>query len=125
MNLGSGAGHYLSASAKKYALDSAVTANVDIGLDEGNIPNYYQANLNFRLPFEDNQFSCFFASHCLEHIPDWESALQEWLGIAGRSVVVLPHPLNMGQLSDKTHTRYVSQGWINQVKSYPGGEVYD
>jgi SAM-dependent methyltransferase len=44
------------------------------------------------LPFEDDSFDFVFASHVLEHFPDPIRALQEWLRVARRYVVlVVPH----------------------------------
>jgi SAM-dependent methyltransferase len=45
-----------------------------------------------RLPFADDAYDFVFASHVLEHIPDPIAALQDWLRVARRWVVViLPH----------------------------------
>lgn len=45
-----------------------------------------------RLPFADDSHDFVFASHVLEHIPDPIAALQDWLRVARRWVVViLPH----------------------------------
>lgn len=45
-----------------------------------------------RLPFADDSYDFVFASHVLEHIPDPIAALEDWLRVARRWVVViLPH----------------------------------
>lgn len=45
-----------------------------------------------RLPFDDDAADFVFASHVLEHIPDPIRALNEWLRVARRYVVVVvPH----------------------------------
>jgi SAM-dependent methyltransferase len=44
------------------------------------------------LPFEDDSADFVFASHVLEHIPDPVQALEEWLRVARKYVVlVIPH----------------------------------
>lgn len=45
-----------------------------------------------RLPFADDTYDFVFASHVLEHIPDPVAALEDWVRVARRWVVViLPH----------------------------------
>ena len=126
VNLGCGTCHYISESSLRYAFDEYVCCNVDMAPapDVHDIPNYLCIDLEKPLPFGGNQFSVVFASHCLEHLTNWQLALSEWSRIADHVIIVLPHPLNIGQLSDVTHKRYVSWGWINQVKEYPQVEVY-
>ena len=46
------------------------------------------------LPFADNSQDSVFASHCLEHIPDFCNALQDWfrvLKVGGFLVIMVPH----------------------------------
>jgi len=45
------------------------------------------------LPFADDAFDFVFASHVIEHFADPISALQEWIRVARKYVVlVVPHP---------------------------------
>jgi SAM-dependent methyltransferase len=47
-----------------------------------------------RLPFDDFSQDAVFASHCLEHIPDWQTVLADWfrvLKVGGYLVVAVPH----------------------------------
>ncbi len=47
-----------------------------------------------RLPFAEGSQDAVYASHCLEHIDDFEGALQDWfrvLRIGGHLVITVPH----------------------------------
>ena len=46
------------------------------------------------LPFGDQTQDYVFSSHCLEHIPNYDTALQEWfrvLKVGGYLIVIVPH----------------------------------
>ncbi|MGI4977819.1 MAG: glycosyltransferase family 9 protein [Janthinobacterium lividum] len=46
------------------------------------------------LPFADGSQDAVFASHCLEHIPDFRNALQDWFRVlraGGFLVIMVPH----------------------------------
>lgn len=46
------------------------------------------------LPFPDESQDAVYSSHVLEHIPNWQVALQEWfrvLKIGGYMIIVVPH----------------------------------
>ena len=46
------------------------------------------------LPFAEESQDAVFASHCLEHIPDFRNALQDWfrvLRVGGFMVIMVPH----------------------------------
>jgi SAM-dependent methyltransferase len=46
------------------------------------------------LPFPDFSQDAVFASHCLEHIPDWKTILADWfrvLRVGGYLVIAVPH----------------------------------
>lgn len=46
------------------------------------------------LPFAEESQDAVFASHCLEHIPDFRNALQDWfrvLRVGGFLVIMVPH----------------------------------
>lgn len=60
-----------------------------IGVDT-DFPNYDGKTL----PFLDNRFDFVHASHCLEHIEDFYSALKEWyrvLKVGGYMILTVPH----------------------------------
>jgi SAM-dependent methyltransferase len=60
-----------------------------IGIDQG-----YPGYDGIHLPFPDESQDAVYSSHVLEHIPDWETALQEWfrvLKIGGYMIIVVPH----------------------------------
>ena len=47
-----------------------------------------------RLPFDDQTQDAVFASHCLEHIEDYQNALSDWhrvLKIGGFMIIAVPH----------------------------------
>jgi SAM-dependent methyltransferase len=67
-----------------------------IGIDLG-----YPGYDGIHLPFPDNSQDAVYSSHCLEHIQDFGTALQEWfrvLKVGGFLIVVVPHY----QLYEKT-----------------------
>lgn len=60
-----------------------------IGLDEGTLG--YDG---LHLPFANETQDAVYSSHVLEHIPDWQSTLQEWfrvLKVGGYMIIVVPH----------------------------------
>ncbi len=61
------------------------------------------------LPFTDGQFDVAFASHVLEHLENWEQALDEWNRIADNVIVVLPHPLSIAGRLAREHVQHFSQ----------------
>jgi len=116
-NIGCGVGRYKSDSSMKYANDASVFANIDSEFDP-EISKLIVTNAESPLPFGLKEFDVVFASHVLEHIEDWKAALTDWLRIADKVVIVLPHPWNAGQLKDLTHKRFVGFDWIEAVKKF-------
>lgn len=60
-----------------------------IGVDT-NYPDYDGKTL----PFNDETQDYIYSSHCLEHIQDWVTAIQEWYRVTklgGHIVTVVPH----------------------------------
>ena len=60
-----------------------------IGIDQG-----YPGYDGVHLPFPDGSQDAVYSSHCLEHIPDWQTTLEEWfrvLKVGGFLVIVVPH----------------------------------
>ena len=60
------------------------------------------------LPFEDKEFDVAYASHVLEHLKNWQGALDEWCRIADYVIVVLPHPLSIGGRLNPDHWQHFS-----------------
>ena len=118
-----GAGCSRGYTARQFCNDPKVVANIDI---EGGGSNFYEANLdNDNLPFSDGQFGCVFASHILEHLDNWESALDEWCRIADHVVVVLPHPISiMGHLSPDHKQHFTLADHQRIRERWPQVEVY-
>ena len=89
MNIG--AGPHRIFWAQEVAEDPDVLTNVDIVPD--GMPNFYQLDIETEvLPFRNKQFGCAFASHVLEHLDNWEFALNEMLRVADHVVIVFPDP---------------------------------
>jgi ubiquinone/menaquinone biosynthesis C-methylase UbiE len=67
------------------------------------------ADLERKLPFEDNYFDLVYASHVLEHISDLDFLLREIHRILksdGRMVIFVPHFSFFGSYTDPTHKRF-------------------
>ncbi len=93
-----------------------VWVNVDM---EGTGPNMYYADLEIaRLPFQDKQFGVAFASHVLEHLDNWQGALDEWTRIADHTVVIVPSPFSLSCVAEEhkqvfgfENRQYIEQHW--------------
>lgn len=70
------------------------------------------------LPFTDKQFDVAFASHVLEHLENWEQALNEWARIADYVVVALPNPLSISGWIYSEHKQHFSFGDMNYMREY-------
>jgi SAM-dependent methyltransferase len=111
-------GHRLSRFVLSYlsgltGIEIGASAHNDYGLDAINVDRYGEPDTIYKLeewrlsgrqrpvdvvapgddlPFEDDSADFVFASHVLEHIPDPIRALEEWLRVARKYVVlVIPH----------------------------------
>jgi len=65
--------------------DNAI--NIDLGF-----PGYDGVHL----PFDDGSQDALYSSHCLEHIEDYNSTLQEWFRVIkvwGYMIIIVPHQL--------------------------------
>ncbi|MDD5547026.1 MAG: methyltransferase domain-containing protein [Candidatus Omnitrophica bacterium] len=77
------------------------------------------------LPFTDGEFDVAFASHVLEHIVNWEQALDEWNRIADRVIVVLPHPLSIAGRLAREHVQHFSQADAAAIEAaWPKTKVF-
>lgn len=70
------------------------------------------------LPFNDRQFDVAFASHVLEHLENWEQALNEWTRIADYVVIVLPNPLSISGWIHPAHKQHFSFSDMNYMRNY-------
>jgi SAM-dependent methyltransferase len=94
-------------------IEIGASAHNDFGLDAINVDRFPELDTHYKeeeyrlcgrkrpvdvvapgddLPFEDDAADFVFASHVIEHFPDPISALDEWLRVARKYVVVIaPH----------------------------------
>lgn len=100
-----------------------VVTNADINAGG---PNSVVADFESgRLPFADRQFDVAFASHVLEHIVNWEKALDEWNRIADRVIVVLPHPLSIAGHMAREHVQHFSHADAREIEAaWPRTKIY-
>jgi ubiquinone/menaquinone biosynthesis C-methylase UbiE len=109
------------------ANDPIVKANVDKHPDDTNVfPNFYQVDIgNERLPFTDSSFDVAFCSHVLEHIQNWEFAMQEMSRVADNIVIVLPNPLSYSGWLSMAHVHHFSSYDMDNIKTqFPKTEIY-
>ena len=93
-----------------------VVYNVDLG---GNCPKCVIVNLEKSpLPFSNKQFDVAFASHVLEHLVNWEQALNEWTRIADHVVIVLPNPLFILAWVAPEHKQHFSFGDMDYMRNH-------
>lgn len=81
-----------------------------IGVDT-NYPGYDGVNL----PFDDNSQDYVYSSHCLEHVSDYRSVIQDWYRVTkpgGYIITVVPHrdlyekKLHLPSLWNADHERF-------------------
>lgn len=71
-----GAGPNRTFGAQVVARDPEVVVNIDIEPD--GLPNFIQLDVEMEpLPFADKQFGVAYCSHVLEHLDNWEFALND------------------------------------------------
>lgn len=119
-----GAGPNRTSGAQVVARDPDVLANIDIELD--GLPNFIQLDVERDpLPFADKQFGVAYCSHVLEHLDNWEFALNEMVRVADYIVIVLPDPVYFSGWLDLEHKQHFSTDDINQIiELYPNVIVY-
>jgi len=119
-----GAGPHRTYQAQIIAEAPETMANVDIA--PNGMPHFVQLDIETdRLPFTDKQFGCAFLSHILEHLDNWQFALDEASRVADYAVVVLPHPAYFSGWLTPEHRQHFSKNDINTiVQFYPNVEVY-
>jgi len=119
-----GAGPHRSYQAQIIAETPEILANIDITPD--GMPRFLQIDIERELlTFPDKQFGCAFASHVLEHLDNWQFALNEMVRVADHVVVVLPHPLYFSGWLWPEHRQHFSVADIDEIVGlYPNVEVY-
>ena len=69
---------------------------LDVGASDWPFPGAIAIhNENEREKFNEGPFDFLISSHCLEHIPDWQSELKLWASsvkVGGTVFIYLPHP---------------------------------
>lgn len=119
-----GAGPHRFPQSYVIAEHPGVMSNLDIVAD--GMPHFRQIDVESGpLPFADKQFSCAFASHILEHLDNWQFALNEMVRVADYVVVVLPDPSYFSGWLAPEHRQFFSIGDINEIAQlYPNVVVY-
>jgi len=109
-----GAGVHRGPFAYIVAHSSEVTLNVDITPD--GVSNFMQWDLNETpYPFEDKEFDVCFASHILEHLTNWQGALDEMERIADCVIIALPHPIDITAVLNPNHKQHFSFATIREL----------
>lgn len=119
-----GAGPHRTYQAQIIAESPSVMANIDIALN--GMPRFIQLDIeDEHLPFSDKQFGAAFLSHVLEHLDNWQFALNEASRVADYAVVVLPHPAYFSGWLAPGHRQHFSRDEIDAiVQFYPNVEIY-
>jgi SAM-dependent methyltransferase len=116
--LNAGAGPRRLWLAQSIVHSPEVAANVDIVPD--GLPHYQQLDLERTpYPYKDRQFDVVFASHVLEHLGNWQEALNEMRRIADHVVVVLPHPLSLAGQVAPAHRQHFGFQDIASLQKVP------
>jgi len=118
-----GAGIYRQPFAYSVAHSPEVKLNVDITPD--GVSNFLQLDLNQTpYPFKDKQFDVCFSSHVLEHLENWQDALNEMTRIADYVVIAIPHPLNLLACLNPNHKQHFSFSKIREIRNFPNVFVH-
>lgn len=93
-----GAGHAIFCEALKFCQGKGIDVGAGLWPLPGAIPVDVWRGLGVGkgvLDFEDGSLDYVFSSHCLEHIKNWQEALDEWvkkIETDGIIFLYLPHP---------------------------------
>jgi SAM-dependent methyltransferase len=100
-----------------------VKVNVDLG---DTCPKCTAFDLNNSpLPFSDKQFDVAFGAHILEHLDNWQQALDEWTRIADHVIICIPDPLSLSGWTYWQHAQHFNWKGIDYIrKNWPGISVY-
>ena len=123
INIGCGT-RRLTEASKSIANDLMVVVNTDVVSE--NVPNFIQNDIGKEpLPFDDKEFDVSFCSHVLEHIDDWETALNEIVRVSDKVVLVLPSPDSIGNKFSPEHKHYFSVEDIERMmRENPTVRIY-
>ncbi len=119
-----GAGPHRTCQAQIIAWQPEVLSNIDIAPD--GMPHFIQLDIEREvLPFADKQFGVAFLSHVLEHLDNWQFAVEEASRVADYVVIVLPHPAYFSGQFLLEHKQHFSVDDINEIAGiYPNVVVY-
>ena len=119
-----GAGPHRTLLAREIAESPEVVVNIDLVPD--GLPQFTQLDIEVdALPFSDKQFDCSFMSHVLEHLYDWEFALNEAIRVADYVVVVLPHPVSIAGLLNPDHRQHFNVRDMKDIEHmYPSVKIF-
>jgi SAM-dependent methyltransferase len=121
LNLGAGP-HRLPPS-QAVARSPQVVGNVDIVPD--GLPHYQWWNLeDVPYPWSDHQFDAVFASHVLEHLSNWQAALEEMRRVADWVVLVLPNPASLSGHLHPDHKQHFTFADLSYLQKLSGVIVY-
>ena len=114
-----GAGIERSRFAKEVAYSPQVRANVDVVYQKA--PKWIVWDANKRLPFSDRSFDVVFVSHTLEHLKNWEFAIEEALRVGDKVVIVFPPSWAISNWLHPDHKKIWFIGEMKELeKKYPG-----
>ncbi|MBA7652383.1 hypothetical protein ES703_60213 [subsurface metagenome] len=119
-----GAGPHRTYQAQVIAEQPETLANIDI--TPNGMPHFLQLDIETDpLPFSDKQFGAAFLCHVLEHLDNWQFALNEASRVADYAVVVLPHPAYFSGWLAPEHRQHFSRDDIESLAQlYPNIVVY-
>ena len=119
-----GAGPHRTLQAQMIAEQPEVLGNIDVA--PNGMPHFIQLDVErCPLPFGDKQFGCAFASHVLEHLDNWQFALEEMVRVADYVVVVLPDPIYFSGWLHPGHKQHFSRDEIAAIAQlHPNVVVY-
>lgn len=122
INIGAGCGR--SFVSQSYCDIPEVVVNVDINVDP-DCADCLQVNLETAsLPYDDGHFDVALASHVLEHLANWETALTEWCRVADHVILVLPNPFSLGQYNPE-HKQHFTFAEMADIRSrWPKTEIF-
>lgn len=121
INLGAGnlaGGLFRTPFAYSVAHSKEVIVNTDITPD--GLSNFVQLDLErIPYPFNDKQFDVCFSSHILEHLENWQEALDEMRRIADYVVIAIPHPLDLFAALNPNHRQHFNFNDIKWLQEPP------
>ena len=119
-----GAGPHRTYQAQVIAESPDILTNIDSA--PNGMPHFMQLDIETeRLPFGGKQFGCAFASHVLEHLDNWQFALDEMVRVADHVVVVLPDPIYFSGWLAPSHKQHFSRDEMAAIAQlHPNVVVY-